>query len=57
MSVIVVNKEQITKAQLNTSVSKQMYTFPKSVRFPPKKSAYSFLKFLEAQQCFMIFQV
>ncbi len=37
MSVIVVSGEQISKSPLNRSVTKQMFSFPKSDRF--KKEA------------------
>jgi len=33
MSDILINKEQITKSQFNTSPSKMMYSFVKSKRF------------------------
>ena len=33
MSIIVSSPEQICKSQLNTSKSKQLYSFPKSRRF------------------------
>ena len=41
MSVIVKTKEEITKSPLNTSISKSMYTFPKTMRFQDlKKGRY-----------------
>jgi hypothetical protein len=33
MSIIIANGEKISKSPLNTSISKQMYSFPKSQRF------------------------
>ena len=36
MSLATQTKEQCTKSPLNTSVSKSMYTFPKTCRFNDK---------------------
>lgn len=37
MSVIIASGEQINRSPENTSTSKQMYSFPKEIRFKPVK--------------------